>query len=241
MKENKIKRRGNIYPTGGTSGDMIKDIIHFTEWLKIEPDPEHNISDSQLKELCKHSEELLRRTENYVYTSNLDDPREFNRLKKEVAYLIRLSREKIGYSLNQQYRFFGLEDSLENERIDDWLNEKKKKYPEQLKEYNRFISEFESSKKKDEDKLWFKTGIRIADGTAEKLHKEGMSWSKVSLELGFKSSCHNYFSESIGNTLGSSKNLYENEKKYRAVYSYLKENGLEMCPKFKEMGKKFHL
>jgi hypothetical protein len=92
-------------------------------------------------------------------------------------------------------------------------------------------------KRRDEDKLWFKTGIHLANGKAYELYDKGLKRGEIATTLGFKRTTGVYFSESIGNSSTRSKNLYTSEKNYLAVYDYCMENNLKICDKFKINGK----
>jgi len=234
------KQRGNKYITNISTNDILKDIIHFTEWLKLEPKEVASVD--EVLELQKHSAELIHRVKNYVYTKPIEDQKNFDRLKKELYFLVSLSREKLNFSVNEEYEFNNLEVQLFYERLDSELIVLKTKYPKQLEELEQLISKISEpkrTKKNDKERLWFKTGIYVADGTANKLYKEGLSWAKVAEKLGFTKGHHNYFSQSISDTSTHNKNLYANKKKYMLLYDHFIENGLEMCSEFKEKVRNF--
>lgn len=80
----------------------------------------------------------------------------------------------------------------------------------------------------------FKIGIKLANGEAYKLHKEGLSFRKISEQLNFKKSDNNYFSQSIGKASKDPKNIYDKHKLIQQIIQHCKENQIEICSEFFE-------
>lgn len=88
-----------------------------------------------------------------------------------------------------------------------------------------------------QDKIWFKTGVKLATGEAFNLYDKYKlnrgHFSKICLELGFKESDRPYFSATIQNN-DSDKNTFANKDKLQKLYKHLTENNLNFGTKFLE-------
>jgi hypothetical protein len=92
----------------------------------------------------------------------------------------------------------------------------------------------------DEDKftgkIWFKVGLFFANGKAQELYKRYKSekghFSKITLELGFKSTDRPYFSETINNTTTDPKNIFKDVKKMTIIHKYCLENSIPLSIDF---------
>lgn len=88
-----------------------------------------------------------------------------------------------------------------------------------------------------QDKIWFKTGVKLATGEAFDLYDKYKlnrgHFTKICLELGFKQSDRPYFSATIQNN-DSDKNTFANKDKLQKLYKHLTENNLNFGTKFLE-------
>lgn len=86
--------------------------------------------------------------------------------------------------------------------------------------------------KDDKSKTDFKIGIKLANGEAYKLYNEGLSFRKIAVQLNFKETDQNYFSQSIGKASKDPKNIYNKPQVIQHIIQYCKENQIEICKEF---------
>ncbi len=98
------------------------------------------------------------------------------------------------------------------------------------------IPKDQTSDEADKEKVWFKVGLLFADGQVQELYGKYKfdkgHFTKIALELGFKSTDRPYFSETINNMTNNAKNIYRNFTKMKKIHDYCIMNKILICEDF---------
>lgn len=102
----------------------------------------------------------------------------------------------------------------------------------EIEEKDNPKNEVEVKNQDYKNKTAFKAGIKLADGEAYVLRKNGASFRSIALKLHFKETDQTYFSQSIGEASISSKNIFNNLELIQRIKQHCEEENIKICPEF---------
>ncbi len=149
---------------------------------------------------------------------------EFEDVQEKIVFLKQLLEE---YRTSPFKEFYG--------SIADWVV-----YSDRLRETIEDLKEIKKIKTGNNyEKIWFKVGLKFADGTlfdlCEKKPKD--SWENISNKVFKTKSLHNFISFSFNNNVGlknsnANKNIFLYSKKIREIKDYCNKNKILITQRF---------
>lgn len=163
-----------------------------------------------------------------------------NRVKnKTLGYKRSFLEQKINAILEANYKrsksdVFLKEDTRNSSQL---LDEVLRYFEKELTYCYLLKNNIKAFKKSNEEYVWFKVGLFFAMGEAQLLYEQYKNdkghFTKITKELGFKTTDRPYVSETFGypNNKGD-KNIYNNLRMMRIIHSYCKKHQLNMVDDF---------
>lgn len=115
----------------------------------------------------------------------------------------------------------------------NYLNSKLSNYKILIKDFiedqNIKNQKKNNEKLKDiKENMWFRVGVKFANGEIYELNKQKLSFRKISEILFDNPKYSNYISTSFSDSVDSDKNIFRNIEKMNAIYNYCQENNIKI-------------